>query len=110
MPDSQRKIRPHKKVGPGDPAPLWHIYILECAGGRLYTGIALDIEARYRAHAAGKGARFTRSYPPQRIVYTRPFPTRSEALKAEHAIKKMTAAAKREMIAKARENENGATI
>ena len=78
--------------------PEWHLYILECAGGRLYTGITLDLAARFRAHTAGKGARFTRSYPPQRIVFTRRFPNRSEALKAEYAIKKMSAAAKREMI------------
>ena len=76
----------------------WYLYILECAGGRLYTGITLDLEARYKAHASGKGARFTRSYPPERIVFPRRFASRSEALKAEHAIKKMPAAGKRGMI------------
>ncbi|MEP2761222.1 MAG: SlyX family protein [Hyphomicrobiales bacterium] len=82
-----------------EPPPReWCLYILECAGGRLYTGITLDLEARYKAHATGKGARFTRSYPPERIVFTRQFPNRSEALKAEYAVKKMPAAAKREMI------------
>jgi putative endonuclease len=80
------------------PSRDWTLYILECAGGRLYTGITLDLEARYKAHASGKGARFTRSYPPERIVFTRRFANRSEALKAEHAIKKMPAAGKRGMI------------
>ncbi|PKQ08642.1 MAG: hypothetical protein CVT73_06405 [Alphaproteobacteria bacterium HGW-Alphaproteobacteria-12] len=83
------------------PSREWILYILECAGGRLYTGITLDLEARYKAHASGRGARFTRSYPPERIVFTRRFVNRSEALKAEHAIKKMPAAGKRDMIRRA---------
>lgn len=84
--------------GPEPSSREWYLYILECAGGRLYTGITLDLEARYKAHASGKGARFTRSYPPERIVFTRRFASRSEALKAEHAIKKLPAAGKRGMI------------
>ena len=80
--------------GAGD----WHLYILECAGGRLYTGITLDLEARFRAHAAGKGAKFTRSYKPERIVFVRRFASRSEAQKEEHAIKRLSAAAKRDLI------------
>lgn len=76
----------------------WHLYILECAGGRLYTGIARDVEARFRAHQAGRGAKFTRSYPPERILLVQPLATRSEALRAEHAVKKLSADAKREMI------------
>ena len=39
--------------------------------GRLYTGITLDLEARFKAHMAGKGAKFTRSYKPERIVLVR---------------------------------------
>ncbi|MBX3504580.1 MAG: GIY-YIG nuclease family protein [Parvibaculum sp.] len=83
----------------GSSAPMgWHLYILECAGGRLYTGIARDVEARFRAHAAGKGAKFTRSYRPERIVFIRPFESRADALREEHAVKKLSAAAKRELI------------
>jgi putative endonuclease len=80
--------------GSGD----WHLYILECAGGRLYTGITLDLEARFRAHSTGKGAKFTRSYKPERIVFVRRFKSRSEAQKEEHAIKRLSAQAKRDMI------------
>lgn len=76
----------------------WHLYILECAGGRLYTGIARDVEARFRAHQTGRGAKFTRSYPPERILLVQTLANRSEALRAEHAVKKLSADAKREMI------------
>lgn len=73
----------------------WHLYMLECAGERLYTGIAIDVEARFAAHVAGKGAKFTRSFPPVRILFSQSFPNRSEASKAEHAMKKLSSAEKR---------------
>lgn len=76
----------------------WHLYILECAGGRLYTGITLDLEARFKAHMAGKGAKFTRSYKPERIVLVRHFASRAEAQREEYAIKRLSAASKRELI------------
>jgi len=38
----------------------WFLYVIECADGSLYTGIATDPQERYAAHAAGKGARYTR--------------------------------------------------
>lgn len=76
----------------------WFLYVIECRDGSLYTGIAIDPEARYAAHAAGKGARYTRSHPPVRLVFTEPHPDRSSALKAEHAFKKLPAAEKRARI------------
>ena len=75
----------------------WDLYMLECAGGRLYTGIAIDVDARYKAHAEGRGAKFTRSFPPSRIVLVQSFPNRSEASKAEHALKRLSSAEKRKL-------------
>lgn len=80
---------------PETPPRTWYLYMLECAGGRLYTGVTVDVEARYRAHAEGRGAKFTRSFPPGRILLVESWPTRSAALKAEHAMKKLSADAKR---------------
>ncbi len=77
----------------------WHLYVLECAGGRLYTGITVDVEARYKAHVEGRGAKFTRSFPPSRIVLTRTYASRSEASKAEHAVKKLSPEEKRKLAA-----------
>ena len=76
----------------------WFLYVIECTDGSLYTGIATDPEARFRAHAAGKGARYTRSHPPLRLVLTEPHPDRSSASKAEYAFKQLPAARKRSLI------------
>jgi putative endonuclease len=76
----------------------WYVYVLECAGGRLYTGITVDVEARYKAHAGGRGAKFTRSYPPSRILLVQTYADRSQASKAEYAIKRLSAQNKRKLI------------
>ena len=73
----------------------WFVYILECEDGTLYTGVAVDVAARFAAHAAGKGARYTRSHPPARVLASFECAGRSEALKREIAIKRMTAVQKR---------------
>ena len=46
----------------------WFLYIIECTDGSLYTGITVDVEARYAAHCQGTGARYTRSHPPRRLL------------------------------------------
>ncbi len=72
----------------------WWVYLLVCRDGRTYTGIALDVAARFKAHTEGKGAKFTRSNPPVRVLGTQAFASRSEALKAEAALKKLDRPAK----------------
>jgi putative endonuclease len=67
----------------------WWLYLLACRDGRTYAGIATDVAARFAAHCNGKGAKFTRSNPPVRVLGTRAFATKSEALKAEAALKKL---------------------
>lgn len=78
-----------------DPTPLWWLYLLACKGGRTYAGVALDVAARFELHVNGKGARFTRSFPPQSILGAQSFGTKSEALRAEAALKQLSPAAKR---------------
>ncbi len=73
----------------------WHLYLIECVDGSIYTGIAIDVAARYAAHAAGKGARYTRSHPPLRLIASLPYPDRSSALQAEYRVKQLRPAAKR---------------
>lgn len=68
----------------------WWLYLLACEDGRTYAGIATDVEARFAMHSSGKGAKFTRSNRPVRVLGARPFETKSEALKAEAALKRLT--------------------
>ena len=67
----------------------WWLYLLACRDGRTYVGIATDVAARFAAHISGKGAKFTRSNPPTRVLGVRAFASKSEALKAEAALKKL---------------------
>lgn len=77
----------------------WFLYVLECQGGSLYTGISRNVAQRFAAHLKGKGARYTRMYPPERVVLELAFPDKSAALRAEHALKAMTTLAKRRFVA-----------
>jgi len=70
--------------------------MLECAGDRLYTGITPDVAQRYGKHCSGRGAAFTRINPPRRILAARACESRSAALKAEAALKKLRRPAKLE--------------
>lgn len=76
----------------------WWVYVLLCADGSLYTGIAVDLPARIAKHEAGEGARYTRGRGPLKLVHSEQHAGRSAALKREAAIKKMSTAKKRELI------------
>lgn len=65
----------------------YFLYILLCKNNKLYTGIAVDPEARFELHKSGKGAKYTQRNKPVKIVYTEKFKTRSGALKREVQIK-----------------------
>ena len=75
--------------------PRWFLYLIECEGGSIYTGIATDVEARYAKHLSGKGAKYTRANPPKKLLTTLRYQNRSLASKAEHAMKRLSAAEKR---------------
>jgi putative endonuclease len=75
-------------------AATWWVYILECRGGVLYTGIAKDVDARFDAHVKGTGAIFTRLNRPLRILSKAPMATKGEALRAEYALKQLSRADK----------------
>jgi putative endonuclease len=82
-------------------AMSWFVYLIECRGGSIYTGIARDVTARYAAHLAGKGARYTRSRPPQRLLAVFAVADRSAALREEIRIKRLSAPQKRALVAQA---------
>jgi len=68
----------------------WFLYLIRCNNGRLYTGISTDVQRRLAEHEAGKGAKFLRGKGPLAVVFQQPAGSRSEALKAEAALKKLS--------------------
>lgn len=72
----------------------WFVYLLECADGRVYTGIARDPLKRLAQHRAGKGARFTRANPPRQLLGWVRLPDKSAALRQEIAWKRLPRAAR----------------
>jgi putative endonuclease len=68
---------------------MYYLYIIECEGGSLYTGITTDIDRRFSEHISGKGAGYTRGRKPKRIVYAEECGERGEALRRECEIKKL---------------------
>ena len=79
------------------------VYILRCGDGTLYTGWTNDLEKRLRAHAARKGAKYTRARLPVTLVYTEVFETEHEARSREYGIKRLTRSQKLSLI---KEKEN----
>ena len=73
---------------------MWYVYMLACADGSLYTGIATDVDKRFAAHKSGRGAKYTRSHPPLAVVYREACGDKSAALRREAAIKKLPRAEK----------------
>lgn len=74
------------------------MYILECAGGTLYTGATTDVERRFGDHLK-KSARYTAYNPPVRVAYRETCRNRSAALRREAEIKRWTRAKKLNLIA-----------
>ena len=69
----------------------WCVYILECNDRTLYTGVTNNIENRLHQHNHGQvGAKYTRARRPVKLVYTESQKNKSEAMKREHAIKKLS--------------------
>jgi putative endonuclease len=77
----------------------WYLYLIECADGSIYTGITTDVAARFDEHAAGKGARYTRSRRPRAVLASFPLADRSSALRAEYRVKRLSPTQKRELAA-----------
>lgn len=76
----------------------FYVYILLTQDDTLYCGYTDDVERRFKLHLEGKGAKYTRSHKPIKIVYTKEFATKSEAQKEECRIKKLTRSKKIELI------------
>lgn len=67
-----------------------YMYVLECADGSLYTGYAVDVQARLAAHNAGKGAKYTRARLPVSLLAYAEFASKHDAMHAEYIFKQLS--------------------
>ncbi|CAJ1227529.1 UPF0213 protein [Levilactobacillus zymae] len=68
-------------------AKTYYFYVLLCADNSLYGGFTTDVARRFATHLAGKGAKYTRTHHPVRVLYQEAFTTKHDALHAEWAFK-----------------------
>ena len=66
----------------------WWVYVLMSFNGRIYIGMALDVEERFQRHTTGRGALFTRINRPYCIMAAREFASRRVAAREERALKR----------------------
>lgn len=69
---------------------MHYTYMVECSDGSLYTGYTTDVERRTREHNTGKGAKYTRSRLPVRLVYYETHETKNQAMRREYELKQLT--------------------
>ena len=81
------------------------MYVIECADGSLYTGYSPDVQARFAAHQAGTGAKYTRGRGPLNLLAVAEFATKHDAMSAEYRFKRLSRDCKDELLAKAAEPE-----
>jgi predicted GIY-YIG superfamily endonuclease len=72
--------------------------MVRCADGTLYTGYARDPEKRAQAHNSGRGAKYTSSRLPVSVVFSEACESRSDALKREHQLKRLSRLEKEELL------------
>jgi putative endonuclease len=79
----------------------WYLYVVQCNDGTLYTGVTTDTDRRIHEHNTSKrGAKYTKTRRPVKLVYKRRYATRSEAQRVEYQFKQMVRGEKIEIIKK----------
>ena len=85
-----------------DTLKQWHLYLLRCADGSLYTGITTDVDRRLSEHqdvdGKGKGAKALRGKRPLTVVFSERVEDRSDALKLEYRVKRLSKEQKEKLI------------
>ena len=76
-----------------------YTYLLECSDGALYCGWTNDLEKRVKAHNSGRGAKYTKSRRPVRLVWYETFETKEEAMSREAKVKQLSRNQKDELVA-----------
>lgn len=78
---------------------MYYVYMLRCRDGSLYSGITTDLTRRLNTHNAGKGAKYTRSRLPVTLAYYEKAEDKSQALKREIELKKLSREKKEALVA-----------
>lgn len=76
----------------------YSVYLLRCADGTLYAGITNDLRRRLQQHNDGKGARYTSGRRPVKLVYAQNCASRSEALRREANLRKLSRRQKLDLV------------
>jgi len=79
---------------------VWFLYVLECSDGSFYTGITTDLEKRIQEHRSGKGSKYVRAKLPAQLIYREQLETKSQALKREIEVKRLTRIQKEQLVGK----------
>ena len=77
---------------------MWHLYLVRCSDGSLYTGISTDVQRRLNAHQQNRDARRLRGRGPLELVYSHAIGDRALALQMEYRVKKLTKAEKESLV------------
>ncbi len=77
---------------------MWHLYLVRCADGTLYTGISTDVQRRFDAHQNNRGARRLRGRGPLELVFSEAVGNRGEAQRVEHRVKRLSRVQKERLI------------
>jgi putative endonuclease len=78
--------------------PSAYVYLLRCRDGSLYCGWTTTLERRFAEHTAGRASRYTRSRLPVELVWSQQVASRSEALREEARIKRLTRTQKLQLL------------
>lgn len=76
----------------------WHVYIVRCSDGTLYTGVTIDVARRVEQHSSGKGAKYTMGRRPVELVFAIDGLDKRAAYREEYRIKHLTRAQKLELV------------
>jgi putative endonuclease len=77
---------------------MWHLYLVRCSDGSLYTGISTDVQRRFDAHQKNRGARRLRGRGPLELVYSHAIGDRARALQIEYRVKQLTKGEKERLV------------
>ena len=72
--------------------------MVRCKDNTIYSGYAVDPYKREEVHNSGKGAKYTRTRLPVKLVYFEEFDNKKDAMKREYAFKQYSHAEKEEII------------